>query len=159
METYQLLEFCARTNNLFHRRWDVLVKSLSLTETEFNILVFLGNRPHQNTAKDFCRIRAVKSGIVSTSVEKLVQNGYVTRETDPTDRRKQLLFLTEKAEPFVKEGQKLIDDFYGIFTKPLSSEELFSFEEKVTMLLKQIDTIETAYNSVCHNWGETKEES
>lgn len=157
MEPFQLLEFCQRTQHVFNKRWDVFCKNLELSETDFNIILFLANRPNHNTAKDICRIRVLKPGVVSASVENLVQNGYVIRETDSKDRRRQLLFLTAKAQPIAKDGQQIITDFYEVFSKALSSDNLWNFEESVVKFIDHIDLMEETYDKICTAWGDTPE--
>ena len=44
--------------------------------------------------RDICRIRGIKSGIASVTVEQLIGRGYLTRETDGKDRRMQRLYST-----------------------------------------------------------------
>ena len=52
-------------------------------------------------------MRGLKSGIVSVHVERLVNEGLLTRETVPNDRRKTRLVLTPAAADIVKEGREL----------------------------------------------------
>ncbi|MFI3254124.1 MAG: MarR family winged helix-turn-helix transcriptional regulator [Eubacteriales bacterium] len=158
MEPFHLLEFCNRSQHLFQKRWDVFCKSQDLPETDFNIILFLANRPKENTAKDICKIRVLKPGVVSASVENLVQNGYLVRETDPSDRRRQLLFLTPKAQTIAKEGQMIIAEFYSLFSKALSSDDLWHFEESIEKFLLHIDLMEDTYDKKCQQWGVSPEQ-
>lgn len=158
MEPFQFLEFCHRSQHLFHKRWEVFCKSLDLPETDFNIILFLANRPKQNTAKDICKIRVLKPGVVSASVENLVQNGYLVRETDASDRRRQLLFLTPRAHSIAKDGQAIVAEFYSLFSKALSSDDLWNFEESVEKFLQHIDLMEDTYDKICYQWGVNPEE-
>lgn len=54
------------------------------------------NNPEYNTARDLCRLRGIKSGIVSVAVENLIEAGYLTRRVDVADRRIQRLEVTKK---------------------------------------------------------------
>ena len=56
-----------------------LCKELGLPQTAFDILMFLGNNPDYKTASEIVEIRRLKANLVSVNVEKLVQEGYLTR--------------------------------------------------------------------------------
>lgn len=81
-------------------------KTYGLSPTAFDVMMFLANNPECNTARDICRIRGIKSGIASVTVEQLIGRGYLTRETDGKDRRMQRLYSTAEATPLVQAGQE-----------------------------------------------------
>ena len=84
-----------------------LCKELGLPQTAFDILMFLGNNPDYKTASEIVEIRRLKANLVSVNVEKLVQEGYLTRCAVAGDRRKTELLCTEKAA----RGRQLQKDF------------------------------------------------
>ena len=88
-----------------------LCKELGLPQTAFDILMFLGNNPDYKTASEIVEIRRLKANLVSVNVEKLVQEGYLTRCAVAGDRRKTELLCTEKAAPILARGRQLQKDF------------------------------------------------
>ena len=88
-----------------------LCKELGLPQTAFDILMFLGNNPAYKTASEIVEIRRLKANLVSVNVEKLVQEGYLTRRPVKGDRRKTELLCTEKAQPILKRGRQLQNAF------------------------------------------------
>ena len=48
---------------------------------------------------------------MSVNVDKLVRDGYLTRETVVGDRRKTRLCCTERAQPIIQQGRRLQADF------------------------------------------------
>ena len=56
-------------------------------------------------------IRRLKANLVSVNVEKLVQEGYLTRCAVAGDRRKTELLCTEKAVPILARGRQLQKNF------------------------------------------------
>ena len=90
-----------------------LCKELGLPQTAFDILMFLGNNPAYKTASEIVEIRRLKANLVSVNVEKLVQEGYLTRCAVAGDRRKTELLCTEKAAPILARGRQLQKDFSG----------------------------------------------
>lgn len=91
----------------YHNVLRPLCKKTGLPPMAVDILMFISNNPDNNTARDICLMRGLKSGIVSVHVERLVNEGLLTRETVPNDRRKTRLVLTPAAADIVKEGRKL----------------------------------------------------
>ena len=88
-----------------------LCRELGLTQTAFDILLFLANNPSYRTARDIVEVRHIKANLVSVNVERLVQEGYLTRRPVKGDRRKTELLCTEKAQPILKRGRQLQNAF------------------------------------------------
>lgn len=89
-----------------------LCKDLKLPQTAFDILMFLGNNPKYKTAGEIVEIRHIKANLVSINVDRLVHEGYLTRQPIKGDRRKTELICTEKAHPIIARGQKLQKAFF-----------------------------------------------
>ena len=88
-----------------------LCQKLKLPQTAFDILLFLANNPAYQTAADIVEVRKIKANLVSVNVDKLVRDGYLTREAVPGDRRKTRLLCTEKAQPIILQGRQLQSAF------------------------------------------------
>ena len=88
-----------------------LCRELELPQTAFDILLFLGNNPAYNTARDIVELRHIKANLVSVNVDRLVREGYLARSQPPGDRRKTELSCTEKAQPILERGRRLQADF------------------------------------------------
>ena len=88
-----------------------LCQTLKLPQTAFDILLFLANNPAYQTAADIVEVRKIKANLVSVNVDKLVRDGYLTREAVPGDRRKTRLLCTEKAQPIILQGRQLPSAF------------------------------------------------
>ena len=88
-----------------------LRQTLKLPQTAFDILLFLANNPAYQTAADIVEVRKIKANLVSVNVDKLVRDGYLTREPMPGDRRKTRLLCTEKAQPIILQGRQLQSAF------------------------------------------------
>jgi len=53
------------------------------------------------TASDACDILKISKQQMSSVIERLVQSGYIRKESDPEDRRRSLLRLTNKARELI----------------------------------------------------------
>ena len=74
-----------RVMEAYHNMLRPLCKKTGLPPMAVDILMFISNNPDNNTARDICLMRGLKSGIVSVHVERLVNEGLLTRETVPND--------------------------------------------------------------------------
>ena len=88
-----------------------LCKELGLSQSAFDILMFLGNNPAYKTASEIVEIRHIKANLVSLNVERLVREGYLKRQPIQDDRRKTELLCTQKAQPIIARGQQLQNVF------------------------------------------------
>ena len=73
--------------------------------------MFLANNPEYKTARDIVEVRNIKANLVSVNVDKLVREGYLTRNSVEGDRRKIELHCTEQALPIIEKGRKLQQHF------------------------------------------------
>ena len=82
----------------YHIMLTPLCKETGLPPLALDILLFLANNPEHNTAKDICRVRGHKPGIVSVHVERLEM---------PGDRRQTRLICTERAQDIITRGREI----------------------------------------------------
>ena len=75
-----------------------LCAELSMPQSALDILLFLANNPAYDTAADMVRRRGLSKSHVSTTVERLVQRGLLTRSADQADRRTVHLSPTSAAQ-------------------------------------------------------------
>ena len=106
------IEFGRKTAAAYAALCKPLCQKLHLTQTAFDILMFLANNPDCKTARDIVEIRKIKANLVSVNVDKLVQEGYLERRTVQDDRRKQELHCTERAQPVIVRGRALQNAFF-----------------------------------------------
>ena len=103
----------------YERLLGCTAESCGVSRIELDILLFLRNNPGCDTAHDIVRIRRIAKSHVSKAVELLCRRGYLSAETDKTDRRIVRLRLLPAAEETVKAGKKrsrpLCGKFFGEF--------------------------------------------
>ena len=128
-----------KTNTVYEKYFESLVRKWGLNGTSFQVLMFFGDNPEHNTARDLCRMRSMKTGIVSVAIEQLTSNGFLERRTDSADRRIQRLCLTEKAIPLVEEGRAQRKRFFERLKQGMTAEE---FEIYFHLTMKLQSTVE-----------------
>jgi hypothetical protein len=74
----------------------------NLSRIEIIILTFLHNNPSYDSARDIVEFRMLQRGNVSAAVDTLEKKGYLTRYTDPDDKRIIHLKLTGQTDDIVR---------------------------------------------------------
>ena len=122
-----------------------LCQDIKMPQTAFDILMFLANNPEYSTARDIVEIRKIKANLVSINVDKLVQEGFLERQSIANDRRKTKLICTEKAQPIIDKGHKLQENFI---------EKLFeNIDENSREIFKRtIENIEINLDNIMKGW-------
>lgn len=139
MHTY--MESALKLSLAYTAKCKPLCQELGLPQTAFDILMFLANNPAHQTARDIVEIRKIKANLVSVNVEKLVQEGYLKRETVKGDRRKILLLCTDRAQPIIRRGRLLQEAFFGLLLDGMEDETKKLFFEMIDLIGKNVDKI------------------
>ena len=115
--------------NAYNKMCEPILREFDIPQVSFDILMFLKNNPDLCTAQQISEFRNIKKNLVSVHVEKLVTAGYLQRGTVAGDRRKVLLSCTEKAQPILKAGQKMQQNFNEELTRNISEEHMNIYKE------------------------------
>lgn len=116
-------------------------REIGLSQTAFDILMFLGNNPMYKTASEIVEIRYIKANLVSVNVDRLVQDGYLTRHPVKGDRRKTELLCTEKALPVIKQGQQLQNVFFERLFADMAPDTRKAFSTAMCIIEKNLNEI------------------
>lgn len=141
MQPMLWLEYSRKTMQAYGKVSKPLCAELGIPQTAFDILMFLANNPLHNTAKDIVERKRLKANLVSINVDKLVQEGYLDRKTDKSDRRRVLLFCTPKAEPIISKGLKLQECFYNRLLSNVPEDSIETMKAAIQTIFKNIDDI------------------
>ena len=118
-----------------------LCKELGLSQSAFDILMFLGNNPAYKTASEIVEIRHIKANLVSMNVDKLVQEGYLERYAVASDRRKTKLLCTGKADPIIRRGRAVQNAFFKRLLDHVEPADQEVFFRTMELIGKNLDEI------------------
>ena len=124
----------------YERLLGCTAESCGVSRIELDILLFLRNNPGCDTAHDIVRIRRIAKSHVSKAVELLCRRGYLSAETDKTDRRIVRLRLLPAAEEIVKAGKKTQQAFVREILRGISDEELQTMRHVLEQMNRNIQT-------------------
>ena len=119
-----LFSHANKMTKAYHVMLTPLCKEAGLPPLALDILLFLANNPEHNTAKDICRMRGHKPGIVSVHVERLVNDGLLERREMPGDRRQTRLICTEQAQALIERERQVQWQFGRRLLEGIPEEDL-----------------------------------
>ena len=131
--------------NKYGRAYVTYCKSIcreyDINQTEFDILMFFGNNPEYDCAKDIVDVRKIKANLVSINVDKLVNDGYLERKLMLNDRRKYRLVLTKQGKVLVKKGKEVQDSFFELLFDSVSAKDRSAFNKVLELIDKNLERI------------------
>ena len=133
------------TMTLFTRRttleWvpEILSKT-GLTNDQLTVMYELSIEPFQSL-KQLSRTIMASASNVSVVIQSMVEDEMVHRITDPADRRRVLLSLSEKGERLFSSAQEHLLDCYQDFLKTLSDSDREALDSAAISTLLVIERI------------------
>lgn len=106
-----------------------IVVKYNISRTAFDIMMFLTNNKKYYTANAISEVKNIKPNVVSLHVDRLVNDGYIERQSVEGDRRKVRLVCTEKAQPIIADGKKMQQHFFEVLLEGLSEQDLDAFKK------------------------------
>ena len=118
-----------------------ICREYDITQTEFDILMFFGNNPEYDCAKDIVDVRKIKANLVSVNVDKLVNEGYLERKLLMDDRRKYRLVLTKQGKALAKKGKEVQDSFVELLFDSVSEKDRKAFNKVLELIDNNLERI------------------
>ena len=115
------------------RGWGLFAKSTGLSMPQFSLLMQLHHKGACGMSEVSGRFE-ITPAAASQLVDKLVQNGLIIREEDPSDRRAKLLNLTDKGRELIEQGIEERYRWVDQLAEMLSDEEKARVSEALTLL-------------------------
>lgn len=137
----QMFRNANRFIEAYHAALLPVCRDTGLPPMAVDILMFFANNPESGTAKDVCQCRGFKSGIVSVHVDRLVNEGLLSRQDVPGDRRKTRLVCTDAADTIIERGRALQKAFAQKLVTGLSEADIAVFHNCLTVLSENMDDI------------------
>ena len=118
-----------------------LCRELNIPQTAFDILLFLANNPSYRTARDIVEVRHIKANLVSVNVDRLVQEGYLTRQPVAGDRRKTALACTPRAQEVIRRGRQLQTAFFDSLFRGMEPPLRTAFIDAMQIIDSNLDQL------------------
>lgn len=141
MTAIKMIAVGKKLANIYSKLSQPLCKKYGINQSCFDVLMFCANNPENNTARDICAVRGIKSGIASVAVETLIQKGFLERMDDHSDRRIHRLVPTESAQSIISDGREMQNKFISALKAGISPEEEKVFERVNEKILKNVELL------------------
>ena len=141
MTIFDVLPIIKKTQTAYARFCKPLCRKYRLNQSCIEILLYIAQNTEHNTARDICELLGAKSGIVSVSVETLINMDYLIQVDDEYDRRVKRLVLTKKADPLIEEICVVRKSFGEAISCGVTEDEvnvMRNIANKVTANVKQL---------------------
>ncbi len=109
-----------------------------LTFHQFHILKLIKKNPQINLTS-LCGDLSLTKGSLSLTINKLVEEGYVLRKENASDRRNIDILLTEKGEKILAETKDKSREIFNLLTSALSDEDLKDITKSLAKLSASIE--------------------
>ena len=132
------LIFNWKLKKMYEKMFYQLTEELQLTQNEIDVLLFLNNNSPLDTARDIARYRAMSKSMISKSVDSLYRKGFLSYETDETDKRCIRLKIKPVAIPIVEKLHEAQKEFFYILTYNITKEEYKAMETVLNKMYANI---------------------
>lgn len=132
------LIFNWKLKKVYEKMYCQLTEELQLTQNEIDVLLFLNNNSPLDTARDIARYRAMSKSMISKSVDSLYRKGFLSYETDETDKRCIHLKFEPVAIPMVEKLYKVQKGFFDTLTYNITEEEYQAMETVLNKMYQNI---------------------
>ena len=143
MNISTLLAFTTKVERAYEAVCQDVLDEFNLSKTSFDILMFLSEHPDRYTAKEISATKNIRANVVSLHVEKLVNSGYLVRESVEGDRRKIRLICTEQAQSLIEKGRAIHQTFFPALVDGLTQEEMECFKHCFQIVEQNADLLST----------------
>ena len=116
------------------------------------VIRFLDRREHEQELtliKDIEQEFNITKSVASNLVKRMVQNGLVELEVNPSDKRAKFVHLTEKSRSQMKQVKSFFDRMNRSLLDGISEENLAIFEEVMGQLQANVEKIGGKNEETC----------
>lgn len=110
-----------------------------ITRMELDILLFLANNPHFDTATDMVEVRYLSKSQVSAAIKTLEEGGFIRKEYADNNRKTAHLKICEVASSIIADGRAAQEKCVSIMLQGLSQEEIEGIKRCFQHIWENID--------------------
>lgn len=131
----EMLSYFNQIRRVYANELNLKFSNENFSPNEISILIVLSNNPSINTSSQLCTILGVSKGLISRSIDTLIEKKLICCKKDVSDKRIQRIFLTEKSSPVIQRLNREVTNINNEVLKDISKEELQQVETTVTKIL------------------------
>jgi MarR family transcriptional regulator, transcriptional regulator for hemolysin len=123
----EIRDIWLQANHMLHVARQIInrdLRSLNLTGAEGNILLHLFTQGEDMRQEQLVEELEISKPAVSRGLDSLAAKGFITRQTDPDDRRAHRVLLTDTARAVGPAIERIYDQVYTRAVRGIRPEEL-----------------------------------
>ena len=124
-----MLLYGSQFRHLVNKYLSSIKSAAQLQTIDMVILIYFYHVREKNTARDIRELALFTKGHISQSINRLIEQGYVTKVKDTKDRRYIHHILTEKAQPLIDEIAGVSREIHEKIFAGFTEEELTVFRD------------------------------
>lgn len=131
----EMLGYFNQIRRVYANELNLKFTNENFSPNEISILILLSNNPSINTSSQLCTILGVSKGLISRSIDALVEKGYIICAKDDADKRIQRLSFSPQAAPVIQKLNEEVTKMNNEVLQGISKEELQQVEATMTKIL------------------------
>jgi DNA-binding MarR family transcriptional regulator len=102
-------------------------------------ILFLLVKNNSQSMSDLSRVLEIDNSAITRLVDSLEAMGFVKRDSNPSDRRQYLIYLTEKGKKEITRAKKIVRETNSKVIKNIPEEDLATFFKVLGQLGRDLD--------------------
>ncbi len=132
-----LLKYFSQIRKYYADELKQRFKEENFSHNEIAILILLSNNKSITTCSQLTFFLGVSKGLVSRSVDSLIDRGLVSSVRDPADKRVQHIRLTEEAGKLIVKLKKEIEQINDKLLGDISEKEIAQMEATIMKIINR----------------------
>lgn len=129
-----------KIRNYFIKQLNKKISFKDFSPNEISLLLALGNNPTINTASELCKVLMVSKGLISRSVDSLIERNLIIPIKNENDKRITYLKLNDESKTIVNSMNEAMIEINQDFIKLFDAEELkviYKVNDKIKQFIKE----------------------
>lgn len=134
-----LMMAMARTRRAWTNHVKEVARSIGIPDSYRMVISYLHRNPGANQ-RNIAEFADVTTSAINQTVKSMIEEGYLRKETDGSDKRHSKLFLTEKGEEVagkLRERLNASDEVITALVTPEKEAELMELLDKITDCIRR----------------------
>lgn len=130
-----------KAKKLYKKFLEESTSEYGLSQNEIEILMFLKRNSKYNTAKNIVEYSGVSKGMISRTIDGLINKGIIELEKDNKDKRISRLKILEESHELIESLEEASDKFLAIIFKGIKKENIKILEDSLMIMLKNLNSL------------------
>jgi DNA-binding MarR family transcriptional regulator len=130
-----VIVLATEVNLAFSNEVEILLREVSLTKHEFELLSLIRAADGRANQSDLCRTLGLSRATMSEALNNLASKGLIIKQVSPTDARAHQLFLTPATHRLLVQLTERIREVENLWVSRLSEKEIAACSKALRKLL------------------------